>query len=89
MEEAKERIRNWRSGMLDLSYLGLTELPEIPAGVTELDCKINQLTSLPDTLPSGLIELSCDYNQLTTLPDTLPTGLRMLICNFNQLLSLP
>jgi hypothetical protein len=36
MEIAKERVRNWTSGPLDLSWLGLTELPELPVNLTEL-----------------------------------------------------
>jgi hypothetical protein len=54
MEKAKERIHVWTSGPLDLSGLGLTELPELPDGVTMLYCQNNQLTSLP-TLPTTLV----------------------------------
>jgi hypothetical protein len=75
MEEAIERVRKWTSGTLNLSNLGLTELPELPAGLTLLYCSNNQLTTLPDTLPAGLTTLYCFVNQLTTLPDTLPASL--------------
>jgi hypothetical protein len=89
MDIAKERVRNWTSGPLNLTWLGLTELPELPAGLTELYCSFNQLTTLPDTLPAGLTTLHCSYNQLTTLPDTLPAGLIYLHCYNNQLTTLP
>ena len=86
MEIAKERVRNWTSGLLDLSWLGLTDLPELPAGLTKLWCHNNLLTKLPETLPAGLQELHCYKNHLTTLPDTLPVGLRELYCYHNRLL---
>jgi len=89
MEEAKERIRIWNSGMLELTNLGLTELPELPAGLELLWCDNNQLRTLPDTLPAGLTKLWCSNNQLTTLPETLPAGLTELWCDNNQLLTLP
>jgi hypothetical protein len=89
MEIAKERVRNWKSGLLDLSRLRLTELPELPEGVTWLHCYHNKLTSLPDTLPASLICLDCSHNQVTTLPDTLPVGLRYLKCIDNRLTRLP
>jgi Leucine-rich repeat (LRR) protein len=89
IEIAKERIRYWRSGLLDLSLLRLKELPELPAGLTELRCSYNCLTRLPDTLPAALTELNCENNQLTTLPETLPAGLTHLYCDNNQLTTLP
>lgn len=53
---------------LNLSYLELTSLPDyLPAGLQELRCDGNQLTSLPP-LPTGLQTLRCNHNQLTTLP---------------------
>ena len=77
MEEAKELIRNWRSGgILYLMNLGLTELPELPEGVRTVYCYGNKLLSLPGTLPSTLLVLDCASNQLTTLPNTLPAGLK-------------
>jgi hypothetical protein len=89
MDIAIERVRAWTSGPLDLTSLGLKELPELPAGLTWLYCSYNQLTTLPDTLPSGLTTLYCYGNQLTTLPDPLPAGLTMLYCGDNQLTTLP
>jgi hypothetical protein len=66
MEQANERVRHWTSGLLDLSGLGITELPELPAGVTILYCSYNCLTRLPDTLPAGLTCLVCTHTQLTS-----------------------
>ena len=73
--------------MLDCGGNQLTELPELPSGLTELSCGGNLLTSLPE-LPSGLTELSCVDNQLTELPE-LPSGLNYLWCDNNQLTLLP
>jgi hypothetical protein len=89
MEEARKRVRAWTSGPLFLSELGLTELPELPAGVTDLWCSYNCLTMLPETLPAGLTTLYCHNNQLLSLPESLPAGLRMLYCYGNQLTRLP
>jgi len=36
MKKARERVRNWKSGFLNLGHLGLTELPELPEGLTQL-----------------------------------------------------
>jgi Leucine-rich repeat (LRR) protein len=91
MEIALERIANMRNGELDLSNLGLTELPplvfEDPSILRHLYCGHNQLTSLPQ-LPSTLVSLYCMGNQLTHLPP-LPPMLAGLNCVDNQLTSLP
>jgi hypothetical protein len=91
MEEAQRRINAWiQSGdptdTLDLSDLGLTELPVLPSGLQVLWCNINNLTSL-DNLPSRLQKLECRGNKLTSL-DNLPDGLQDLNCAFNRLTSL-
>ena len=56
-------------------------------GLEELNCGLNQLTSLP-ALPSGLIDLHCGGNLLTELP-ALPSGLIYLNCVANLLTELP
>jgi len=89
MEDARKRVRNWTSGLLDLSWLGLTELPELPVRLQDLYCQGNLLTRLPDILPASLTTLCCNNNQLTRLPDTLPTGLTELDCSHNRLTRLP
>ena len=68
MEIARERIQNWKSGTLDLSRLGLTELPDLPVGLTKLYCHNNQLTTLPETLPASLTTLYCYSNNLPKRP---------------------
>jgi len=55
--------------------------------LTLLDCRYNQITTLP-ALPSGLKELYCVDNQLTSLPE-LPSSLIKLSCGSNRLASLP
>jgi Leucine-rich repeat (LRR) protein len=91
MEIALERIANMRDGVLDLSNLGLTELPPLPPTLVELDCRGNQLTELPQLVsedPSTLEYLNCRDNQLTELPQ-LPSTLVGLGCDNNQLTELP
>ena len=69
MEQAKELIRNWTWGPLHLSWLGLTELPELPEGLRSLYCQGNLLTRLPDTLPAGLRAFHCYGNNLPAMED--------------------
>jgi hypothetical protein len=88
--QAAERIRQHiesKQTYLNLSCLGLTSLPELPQGLTELDAGSNQLTSLPE-LPQALTHLSVYGNRLTSLPE-LPQCLKMLSAHSNQLTSLP
>jgi hypothetical protein len=90
MQEAIYRINIWiaqndDNTLLDLSNLGLTELPPIPRNCKSLYCDDNKLTSLPD-LPS-CTELSCIRNKLTSLPD-LPVC-KTLWCYNNCLTHLP
>lgn len=87
MEIAQQRIQECVNGILDLSHLGLYELPPLPHNLIVLQCTNNQLSSLPD-LPSSLQVLQCSSNQLTSLP-TLPPWLRTFTCQFNQLTTLP
>jgi Leucine-rich repeat (LRR) protein len=92
MEIALERIANMHDGELDLSNLGLTELPQLvsegtPSTLVSLGCSGNQLTELPQ-LPPTLKYLYCERNQLTELPQ-LPSTLVTLCCGHNQLTELP
>jgi Leucine-rich repeat (LRR) protein len=97
MEIALERIANMHNGTLDLSHLGLTELPQLPSTLVRLYCRGNQLTSLPqlgsEGTPSTLVHLYCGGNQLTSLPqlgsEGKPSMLMELYCNNNQLTELP
>ena len=61
MDIALERIANMHNGVLNLSHLRLTELPQLgsegtPSTLEYLDCGSNQLTELP-RLPSTLVRL--------------------------------
>ncbi len=69
---------------LDISYLGLAELPPIPSNCRSLTCVFNKLTSLPQL---NYHYLSCGGNQLTSLPE-LP-DCWFLTCSDNKLISLP
>jgi Leucine-rich repeat (LRR) protein len=90
MDTAIKRINECiktKSTELDLSYLDLTSLPDLPDNLTELNCNGNKLTILP-TLPNSLTELNCDHNQLTNLP-YLPDSLNDLHCVDNLLTTIP
>ena len=70
MEEALRRIRRWKKQKkprkwLNLSGLGLTELPLIPSKVRRLLCVRNQLKTF-DNLPKRLQELACGGNTFET-----------------------
>jgi Leucine-rich repeat (LRR) protein len=86
MEIALQRTQACINGILDLSNLGLSELPPLPDGLTVLRCEMNQLTYLPP-LPPTLKVFHCHQNQLTSLP-TLPS-LESLSCSHNPIDFLP
>ncbi len=102
MDIAIQRINEWirettlrgdTAILLDLSSLGLTQLPSLDALVNlqYLYCRDNQLTQLPnlDALVN-LQVLDCYDNQLKQLPnlDAL-VNLQVLYCYKNQLTQLP
>jgi len=87
MTIALQRIQQCLDRRLDLSKLGLTELPPLPDDLIVLRCDLNELTSLPE-LPSSLRVLHCHQNQLSSLPK-LPPFLESLSCSHNHLTSLP
>ena len=87
MEIALQRMEECVDGILDLSHLGLTELPPLPKGLIRLYCDRNYLTFLPP-LPDGLIELRCGSNRLKSLVG-LPSSLQELSCTGNRLTFLP
>lgn len=76
---------------LILYNLNISNIEGVQAfqNLTTLDCSLNGLTFLPDSLAETLEVLICSNNYLTHLPDSLPTGLLSLICNENLLSSLP
>jgi uncharacterized repeat protein (TIGR01451 family) len=65
----------------------LSNLPNLPNGLSELYCMNNQLTSLP-ILPFGLDTLWCNSNPLVSI-SALPNSLKYLQCIGNQLSNLP
>ena len=87
MELALHRIQQCLDRRLDLSKLGLTELPPLPHDLIVLRCDYNELMSLP-ALPSSLRVLDCHHNQLSSLPK-LPPFLESLSCSNNHITSLP
>ena len=84
-----KRIKEWINkgevtALLDLSFLNLTTIDELPVNLLILHCENNQLTSLP-RLPDTLQILYCNNNQLTSLPP-LPDTLQYLDCYNNYFL---
>jgi Leucine-rich repeat (LRR) protein len=74
---------------IDLSDLGLSTLPPLPAGLIALDVSQNALTALPEHLPRDLQQLDASQNALTALPEHLPPGLQTLDASQNALTALP
>ncbi|MBD1865762.1 leucine-rich repeat domain-containing protein [Cyanobacteria bacterium FACHB-471] len=98
-QEAEQRIEAARqegTTELDLSGMGLTELPEAIAALTQLqklDLYRNQLTELPEAIAAltQLQKLRLSRNQLTELPEMITslTQLQKLHLSDNQLVELP
>jgi Leucine-rich repeat (LRR) protein len=74
---------------IDLSDLGLSTLPPLPAGLIALDVSQNALTALPEHLPRDLQQLDVSQNALTALPEHLPRDLQGLDVSQNALTVLP
>ncbi|MBE9210815.1 leucine-rich repeat domain-containing protein [Nostoc sp. LEGE 06077] len=97
--EAEQRIEQARrkgAVELDLSGMGLTELPEEIASVTQLqtlNLSRNQLTQLPEAISSltQLQTLNLFGNQLTQLPEAIASLTQLQTLNLfgNQLTQLP
>lgn len=61
---------------LDLSYLGLAELPPaFPPDITKLVCSHNRLSSLSENMPVGVIDIKASHNHLSVLT-ALPPNLQ-------------
>ena len=99
VSEAERRIeeaRRTRAQRLDLSSLGLTELPQSLGQLAHLELLIvwgNQLTALPESLGqlAQLQTLDVSKNKLRALPESLGqlAHLELLIVWGNQLTALP
>ena len=81
------RISAIDDGILGVSWLNITSLPELPETLTELYCENTQLSVLPK-LPETLTHLYCNNTQLSVLPK-LPETLKELSCSNTQLSVLP
>ena len=75
---------------LNLVGKNISDLTGIEAftALTDLDCAVNQLTSLDVSQNTALTFLNCNYNQLTSLDVSKNTALTDLDCAVNQLTSL-
>ncbi len=92
MDTINERIEKWRidgntDEILDLSNLGLEELPRLPSNLIKLNCSSNKLTILRE-LPEGLQYLNCSRNQIYLIEE-FPINCKYIDCSFNRLKSLP
>jgi C-terminal of Roc, COR, domain/Ras of Complex, Roc, domain of DAPkinase/Leucine rich repeat len=95
-EQKIEKARRSGETELDLSKMGLIQLPESLGKLTQLkslDLTHNELTTLPESLGclTQLQSLSVSFNQLITLPQWLGqfTQLRELDLSYNALTILP
>lgn len=91
-----EEARRSGSPELDLTFLGLTTIPDSLAQLTKLQAVTlgnNRLTAIPKFLAqlSNLQTLDLSYNQLTTVPDFLTqlSNLQSLSIGRNQLTAIP
>ena len=96
LEEAQARVDRWSGGPLDLSNLGLIDVPPAISrltAVTNLNLGGNRLTRVPDAVVElgGLVSLHLHSNRLVELPDTLPrlTNLTSLYLGRNRLTQVP
>ena len=88
LAEALCRIETWSKkgdtdAFLDLTLLGLTELPPIPPTVEAINISMNRFSILP-ALPDSVKRLYCSYNFLTSI-DVLPPNLEILYCDNNYI----
>jgi len=71
-----------RPGVVNLRKLGLTEMPTIPEGITDLYIENNCLTVLNyDELPKSLIYLNCSDNLIVEYRGTRPRQLWIMAMN--------
>lgn len=85
---ASALARSAITGYLDLTYMGLETLPELPPTVKQLLCGNNLLKTI-ESLPPFLEELHCDNNPYLRSIRSVPPTLKTLRCNFSAITSLP
>tara|TARA_B110000008_G_scaffold98088_1_gene100797 strand:+ start:1287 stop:3350 length:2064 start_codon:yes stop_codon:yes gene_type:complete len=75
---------------LDVSYQNISDLTGIEdfISLTNLDCQVNQITSLDISNNINLVDLNCRYNQLSNLDLSSNTSLVNVNCRNNQIISL-
>ncbi len=86
-EELLRRIANSSNGMLNVSGLNITSLPELPPDLKILWCNNTHITSLP-SFPPGFEAVNCSNTQVTTIPP-LPPGFEGLSCCNTPITTLP
>lgn len=93
---AADKIERWLdkgdvNAVLNLSQLGIHNLPPLPGNLQRLKADRNQLTAIPENhLPATLTALDVHGNQLASLPESLPIAhLRLLNAAGNNLTGLP
>tara|TARA_B100000795_G_C22784722_1_gene434052 strand:- start:78 stop:2141 length:2064 start_codon:yes stop_codon:yes gene_type:complete len=75
---------------LDVGYQNISDLTGIEdfISLTNLDCEVNQITSLDISNNINLVDLNCRYNQLSNLDLSSNTSLVNVNCRNNQMISL-
>ena len=76
--ELLTRISAIKDGKLNVSWLNITSLPELPKTLTYLYCSHTNISILPE-LPKTLTHLYCGNTKLSVLPE-LPKTLIYLNC---------
>ncbi len=96
IEEAERRIADWTGGVLDLSHLSLTTVPDTIGNLTHLTDLLlnnNQLTTIPEAIGNltQLTDLRLYGNQLTAIPEEIGNlkQLAELSLSGNQLTTIP
>lgn len=89
----KKRISDWienghYTSYLDLSRLGLTEIPELPTNIQRLWLQGNKIQNIY-TLPSSLTILDVRNNELEFIYASLPENLTDLFVSNNKMKCLP
>jgi Leucine-rich repeat (LRR) protein len=90
-ERLESRLEDYHyegTKFLDLSNLGITNIPYLPNDLEELYCGNNKLKSLPP-LPPTLKRLDCSGNKKLKQMPELPPALYILKCDYCSLEELP